>query len=109
MTGCSSGDLSHRHSGCPAHRFRKDCRLSSLHCAKVTGLTQGQHGLLGKAGAKLAKKQEYGAVPRVVASKDPGARGSMNRSKRPNTSLSCTLPFPSASFITDKGKWLLAA
>lgn len=61
MTGCSSGDLNHRHSGCLAHRFRKHCRASLLDCAKETGPTQGQHGLLGKAGAKLMSTVSAGA------------------------------------------------
>lgn len=52
MTSCTSGNLNHRHSGSLAHKFRKH-RLSSLHCAKVTGPIQSQHGLLSKAGAKL--------------------------------------------------------
>lgn len=32
----------------------------------------------------------------LVACKDPGPRGRKNSSRRPNTSLTCTLPFPSA-------------
>lgn len=52
-TGGSSGDLNHRHAGCLACGFRKHCWVSSLQCAKVTGSTQGQCGLLDKAGAKL--------------------------------------------------------
>lgn len=61
MTGCSSGNLNHRHLGSLAQGFRKHCGTSSLHCAKVTGPTLGQHELLGKAGAKLMSTVSVGA------------------------------------------------
>lgn len=38
-----------------------NCSLSSLHCTKVTGPTQGQHGLLGKDETKLLNTLSVGA------------------------------------------------
>lgn len=61
MMGCSSANLNHRHSACLAHGFKKHCRVSSLHCAKVTGPTESQHGHLGKAGEKLLSTVSVGA------------------------------------------------
>lgn len=45
----------------------------------------------------MKEAKAWSSTSRLVASKDPGARGSMNSSRRPNTSPSCTLPLLSAS------------